>query len=58
MPQRKPRTFEEENDELRLRLEEAEQTLAQNGCQFTDVDPSKRQQLESLVKRLQRDLGS
>jgi len=28
------------------------------GIQFTDVDPSKRQQLEGLVKRLQRDLGS
>ena len=28
------------------------------GIQFTDVDPSKRQQLETLVKRLQRDLGS
>jgi PAS domain S-box-containing protein len=27
MPRRKPRTFEEENEELRLRLEEAEQTL-------------------------------
>jgi len=28
------------------------------GIQFTDIDPSKRQQLEDLVKRLQRDLGS
>ena len=28
------------------------------GIQFTDVDPSKRQQLETLVKRLQHDLGS
>ncbi len=28
------------------------------GIQFTDVDPSKRQQIEALVKRLQRELGS
>jgi type IV pilus assembly protein PilZ len=28
------------------------------GIQFTDVDPSKRQQLETLVERLQRDLGA
>lgn len=28
------------------------------GIQFTDVDPSKRQRLETLVKRLQRDLGA
>jgi hypothetical protein len=28
------------------------------GIQFTDVDPSKRQQLETLVERLQRDLGT
>ena len=27
------------------------------GIQFTDVDPSKRKQLETLVARLQRDLG-
>ncbi|HET8733133.1 MAG TPA: TIGR02266 family protein [Anaeromyxobacteraceae bacterium] len=26
--------------------------------QFTDVDPSRREQIESLVERLQRDLGS
>ena len=28
------------------------------GIEFTDVDPSKRLQLESLVERLQRDLGA
>ncbi len=28
------------------------------GIQFTDVDPSKREQLETLVKRLKHDLGS
>jgi uncharacterized protein (TIGR02266 family) len=28
------------------------------GIQFTDIDPSKREQLEALVMRLQRDLGS
>jgi type IV pilus assembly protein PilZ len=28
------------------------------GIQFTDIDPSRREQLEALVKRLQRDLGS
>jgi uncharacterized protein (TIGR02266 family) len=28
------------------------------GIQFTDIDPSKREQLEALVKRLKRDLGS
>jgi type IV pilus assembly protein PilZ len=28
------------------------------GIQFTDIDPSRREQLETLVKRLQRDLGS
>jgi hypothetical protein len=28
------------------------------GIQFTDVDPSKRLQLETLVERLQRDLGA
>ena len=28
------------------------------GIQFTDVDPSKRHQIESLVARLQRDLGA
>ncbi len=28
------------------------------GIQFTDVDPSKREQLETLVMRLKRDLGS
>ena len=28
------------------------------GIQFTDLDPSKREQLETLVKRLQRDLGT
>jgi uncharacterized protein (TIGR02266 family) len=28
------------------------------GIQFTDMDPSKREQLETLVKRLKRDLGS
>jgi hypothetical protein len=28
------------------------------GIQFTDLDPSRRQQLEALVERLQRDLGS
>jgi hypothetical protein len=28
------------------------------GIQFTDIDPSKRKQLETLVARLQRDLGA
>ena len=28
------------------------------GIQFTDVDPSRREQLEQIVKRLQRDLGA
>ena len=28
------------------------------GIEFTDIDPSRRKQLEVLVKRLQRDLGS
>ncbi len=28
------------------------------GIQFTDIDPSKREQLETLVKRLHRDLGT
>ena len=33
-------------------------TVPGMGIEFTDVDPSKRQQLEVLVKRLQRDLGA
>jgi uncharacterized protein (TIGR02266 family) len=28
------------------------------GIQFTDIDPSKREQLETLVNRLHRDLGT
>jgi len=39
-------------------LESSVRVVPGMGIQFTDIDPSKRQQLEDLVKRLQRDLGS
>ncbi len=39
-------------------LDAGPRTVPGMGIQFTDVDPSKRQQLETLVKRLQRDLGA
>ena len=41
-----------------VRIESKAGAVPGMGIQFTDIDPSKRQQLEDLVKRLQRDLGS
>src|SRR5512137_898570 len=41
-----------------VKLESRSRVAPGMGIQFTDLDPSRRQQLEALVERLQRDLGS
>jgi type IV pilus assembly protein PilZ len=41
-----------------VELDRAASIVPGMGIQFTDIDPSRREQIEALVERLQRDLGS